>query len=100
MAAAKAALLQVLETADVILMPTAPQVAFAHGRAPVTQADFTALANIAGLPALSVPAGFDDDGMPVAVQLVGRAGSEATLLALAARLDVVLGTYRRPADFG
>lgn len=99
MAHAAATLHRVLESADVILMPTAPQVAFAHGRAPVTQADFTALANIAGLPALSLPAGVDGDGLPVAVQLVGRAGSEADLLALAARLDAALNAYRLPADF-
>jgi amidase len=34
-----------------------------------------------------VPAGFDADGLPTAVQLVGRADDEATLLALAAQLE-------------
>ena len=99
MAAAKAALDAVLLDADCILMPTAPQVAFAHGHAPVTQADFTALANLAGLPALSLPAGWSDDGLPVGVQLVGRAGSEAQLLALAAELDAVLNGYRPPIAY-
>ncbi len=99
MAAAKAALDAVLAQADCILMPTTPQVAFAHGRAPVTQADFTALANLAGLPALSLPAGWSDDGLPVGVQLVGRAGSEAQLLALAAELDAVLKGYRPPLAY-
>ncbi len=99
MAAAAALLHALLADHDVLLLPTVPQVAFAHGRAPVNQADFTALANIAGLPALSLPAGFDGDGMPVAVQLIGRSGSESTLLALAARLDSVLNGYRPPADF-
>jgi aspartyl-tRNA(Asn)/glutamyl-tRNA(Gln) amidotransferase subunit A len=88
-----------LAAADVVLMPTTPQAAFAHGKAPVTQADFTALANLAGLPALSLPSGMSADGLPVAVQLVGRRGSEATLLALAARLDAALGAYRFPAGF-
>ncbi len=84
---------------DVLLLPTVPQAAFAHGRSPNTQADFTALANIAGLPALSLPSGVDGEGMPVAVQLVGRPQSEAALLALAVRLDAVLHGWRPPADF-
>lgn len=96
MATARAAVLGVLEDHDVILLPTAPQAAFGHGKAPPTQSQFTALANLAGVPALSLPAGWSDDGLPVAVQLLGRAGSEATLLALAARLDAVLGAYRAP----
>lgn len=96
MAAAAAALHAVLETCDLVLTPTAPQVAFAHGRAPVTQADFTAIANIAGLPALSLPSGVDDHGLPVAVQIIGRAGDDATVLAFAARLDTELAAYRPP----
>ncbi len=89
----------ILADADAILLPTSPQVAFAHGSAPVTQADFTALANVAGLPALSLPAGWSDDGLPVGVQLVGRAGGEATLLALARSLDAVMKGYAPPPDF-
>jgi aspartyl-tRNA(Asn)/glutamyl-tRNA(Gln) amidotransferase subunit A len=89
----------VLLDAEAILMPTAPQPAFAHGNAPVTQADFTALANIAGLPALSLPAGWSADGLPVGVQLVGRAGSEAALLDLAERLDRTLNAYAPPSAY-
>jgi amidase len=40
--------------------------------------------NITGQPAASVPTGFSADGLPVAVQLVGRADDERTLLSLAA----------------
>jgi amidase len=43
--------------------------------------------NLAQLPAASVPAGFDGDGMPLGVQLIGRPGSEATVLAAAAELE-------------
>lgn len=89
----------VLLDAEAILLPTAPQVAFAHGGTPNNQADFTGLANIAGLPALSIPAGWSDDGLPVAVQLVGRAGAEAALLDLGARLDGALNAYRPPAAY-
>ena len=102
-AAAADTLHRLLGAYDLLLLPTAPQAAFAHAspaaRAPVTQADFTAIANIAGLPALSLPSGVDDDGLPVAVQLVGPAGSEATLLAFAALLDGELAAYRAPAGF-
>jgi amidase len=43
--------------------------------------------NHLGNPAMSVPAGFTADGMPLAVQLIGRPGDEATLLSLAAQLE-------------
>ncbi len=43
--------------------------------------------NHLGNPAASVPAGFAPDGMPLAVQLIGRPGDEATLLSLAAQLE-------------
>ena len=43
--------------------------------------------NHLGNPAMSVPAGFAADGMPLAVQIVGRPGDEATLLSLAAQLE-------------
>lgn len=43
--------------------------------------------NHLGNPAMSVPAGFAADGMPLAVQLIGRPGDEATLVSLAAQLE-------------
>jgi amidase len=43
--------------------------------------------NHLGNPAMSVPVGFAEDGMPLAVQIVGRPGEEATLLSLAAQLE-------------
>jgi amidase len=48
---------------------------------------FTVPWNYTGQPAASVPAGFDEQGMPQAVLLVGRPHAEATLLALAAQLE-------------
>jgi len=83
----------------VLLLPAAPQAAFAQGgRAPANQADFTALASIAGLPALAIPAGTDADGMPVGVQLVGAAGNERGLIALARRLEHHLGGALTPPE--
>ncbi|AOY80468.1 MAG: amidase [Moorea sp. SIO2B7] len=43
--------------------------------------------NATGLPAIAIPAGFDEKGLPVGIQLVGPPASEATLLALAAQLE-------------
>lgn len=83
-----------------LLTPAAPQVAFIQGnRAPSNQADFTALANIAGVPALAVPAGTDGDGLPVGVQLVGTAGNELGLIELARRLEPHLGGFVPPPTF-
>jgi aspartyl-tRNA(Asn)/glutamyl-tRNA(Gln) amidotransferase subunit A len=97
LSAVKAALVDALGDDGVLLLPTAPQAAFAHGgRAPASQADFTGLANIAGLPALALPSGWSDDGLPVSVQLVGGHGSERRLIGLARRLDAALNQYRPP----
>jgi len=83
-----------------LLLPTAPQAAFVHGsRAPVNQADFTALASVAGLPALAIPAGLDPHGLPVSVQLVGGFGNELGLIDLARRLEHQLGGFVPPPIF-
>lgn len=86
-----------LDDDGVLVLPTAPQAAFAHGtRAPVTQADFTSIASVAGLPALALPAGVDADGMPVSVQLVGPAHSELRLIALARTIEATIHGYAPP----
>lgn len=83
-----------------ILLPTTPQTAFAHdSEAPANQADFTCLANIAGLPAITIPVGADDGGLPIGIQLVGAPGREAGLFALARRLDARLDGYFPPPNF-
>jgi amidase len=48
---------------------------------------FTAIYNLTGQPAISIPAGFGADGLPLSVQLVGRPGSEHTLYSLAAQIE-------------
>jgi len=74
---------------DVIAMPTSPTPAFRIGERvedPLQMylADvFTVSANLAGLPAVSVPCGFTDDRLPVGLQLTGRRFDEATLLRVA-----------------
>jgi amidase len=66
-------------------------------------APFEVLWNSTGQPAASVPAGFTDDGLPLAVQLVGRPHDEDTLLSLAAQIEAARPwAERRPpfADAG
>ncbi|MFH7596178.1 amidase [Streptomyces racemochromogenes] len=59
---------------------------------------YTALWNVTGHPAASVPAGFGTDGLPVAVQLVGRRHEEPVLVGVAAQLESARPwTARRPA---
>jgi aspartyl-tRNA(Asn)/glutamyl-tRNA(Gln) amidotransferase subunit A len=90
LARTKAALVEALGDDGILVMPTAPQAAFPHGRPPANQADFTCLASVAGLPALAMPAGGDADGMPVGIQIVGPAHSETRLFAVAEMLDTHL----------
>jgi amidase len=56
--------------------------------------------NLTGQPAASVPAGFGADGLPRGVQIVGRAGDEATLISLAAQIEAARSwTQQRPPEF-
>jgi amidase len=56
--------------------------------------------NLTGQPACSVPAGFTPDGLPRAVQLVGRPNDEATLYSLAAQIEAERPwAQQRPAEF-
>jgi amidase len=48
---------------------------------------FTAVANLTGLPAISLPLHWTDDGVPVGVQAIGPPGGDALLLALAAQVE-------------
>ena len=92
--------------ADVLVTPTlaTPPVRIGTftGRATLAKVGrfvpFTPAWNVTGQPAVSVPAGATADGVPLAVQLVGRPGSEELLLALAAQLERATGfSERRPA---
>lgn len=89
---------EIFENADVILTPTAPTVAYKIGEQetdPVKMylADIcTVTVNIASLPAISVPCGYNADGMPIGMSLVGRKWDEATLIQTA---DAFEKTFER-----
>ncbi len=91
---------RVFERYDVLLTPTIahrpPDVGVLDGVGTVRASllampmiAYTALWNVTGNPAASVPAGFGDDGLPLAVQLVGRPHDETTLLTVSAQLEQV-----------
>ena len=91
---------KIVEDMGAVLLPTTPQPAFDHQQdAPPNQADFTCLANVADLPAISIPAGWTDDGLPVGIQLIGARSNEGGLFDMAHRLDAQLGAYRPPEYF-
>ena len=79
------------ERCDVIVGPTSPTTAFALGektKDPVSMYlndIFTNTVNLAGLPGLSIPVGFDTAGLPVGMQLIGRFMDEAPLLSVGHR---------------
>jgi amidase len=89
---------RVLERSDVVLMPILTRPAFEVGRwegrgairtvVPMSSTYPYAIPwNVTGQPACSVPAGFSRDGLPLAVQLVGRPNDEGALLSLAAQIE-------------
>ncbi len=93
-----------LSTCDVIVGPVAPTVAWRLGQNsadPVADylADvFTLPASLAGLPGMSVPAGFGSEGMPVGMQLIGNYFDEARLLQVAHQWQQVSDHHlKRPA---
>lgn len=77
---------------DILLLPTtattAPQLgAYASDPIAMYQSDlFTVPANLAGLPAISIPVGKDDAGLPIGMQLIGKRGADYTLLQYASLL--------------
>ena len=77
------------QSVDVLLTPTAPSTAFrtgAHADDPLSMylADLLTIpVNLAGLPAISVPCGFSNAGLPIGVQLIGNVLEEARILQVA-----------------
>ncbi|GIW42911.1 MAG: glutamyl-tRNA(Gln) amidotransferase subunit A [Candidatus Binatia bacterium] len=77
------------QQADLVVLPTAPTTAFRLGEKTGDPLQmylsdiFTIPANLAGLPAISLPCGFDELGLPIGLQLVGRPFREDELLAAA-----------------
>ena len=83
---------QAFATYDFLLLPvtsnTAPPLsAYKSGPVSMYRSDlFTVPANLAGLPAVSIPSGTDSDGLPIGIQIIGKRGSDSSLLKLAGNL--------------
>jgi amidase len=102
---------RVLERHDVLITPATaappPRIGQLQGRgalwtlnAVAGMVPYNGVWNVTGQPAASVPAGFGSDGLPRAVQIVGRPADEATVLSLAAQIESERPwTQRRPAEF-
>ena len=94
---------QAFEQVDAILTPTAPSAAFGLGERdddPVSMYlndVFTVTTNLAGLPGISLPAGLSSRGLPLGLQLIGRALDEGTLFSLAGAMEQAAGFSARPA---
>jgi aspartyl-tRNA(Asn)/glutamyl-tRNA(Gln) amidotransferase subunit A len=61
---------------------------------------FTVPVNLAGLPGISVPAGLTADGLPLGLQIIGRAFDEATVFRAAGVLEEAAGFTARPQGRG
>jgi len=87
---------------DALLTPTAPSAAFGLGEgsgdpiAMYLNDIFTVTVNLAGLPGISVPGGLDAKGLPLGLQLIGRALDEGTLFSLAGALEKAAAFKARP----
>jgi aspartyl-tRNA(Asn)/glutamyl-tRNA(Gln) amidotransferase subunit A len=91
------------EKVDAILTPTTPSAAFGIGsKAKASPIEmylndiFTVTANIAGIPAMSVPAGLDKSGLPLGLQVITRALDEETMFSVGAALEDSAGFSARP----
>ena len=60
---------------------------------------YVAYANVWGLPALTIPAGTDAEGMPIGVQLIGQNGKEDLLFQIGEKLEIEFGGYKRCERF-
>jgi aspartyl-tRNA(Asn)/glutamyl-tRNA(Gln) amidotransferase subunit A len=93
---------QAFAKVDALLTPTAPSAAFGLGE---NSADpvamylndiFTVTVNLAGLPGLSVPGSLDSQGLPLGLQLIGRALDEGTLFSLGGALEKAAAFGAKP----
>ena len=92
---------EAFRSCDVILGPTSPTTAFRIGEKtadPVTMYlndIFTIAVNLAGLPGMSIPCGFDGGGLPIGLQIIGNYFAEARMLNIAHRYQAVTDWHRR-----
>ncbi len=97
--------------ADVLLTPTLGLEAFPHGTtfprrigdedvdpAWMDWAPFLYDANLCGYPALSLPIGFGDDGLPIGMHVLGRRGTDGLVLGASETIEAIVGTVAWPPE--
>jgi aspartyl-tRNA(Asn)/glutamyl-tRNA(Gln) amidotransferase subunit A len=90
---------------DAILTPATPSAAFALGEKSGDPVEmylndiFTVTANLAGLPGLALPAALNDQGLPLGLQVIGRALDEESVFAVSAALEKAAGFRAKPAKW-
>ena len=90
------------ERVDAILTPTAPSAAFGFDYKPTNPVEmylndvFTVPTSLAGLPGISIPGGVNKDGLPLGLQLIGKAFDEAGVLNVAYALEKAIGFNAKP----
>ncbi|KAG2704888.1 hypothetical protein I3760_05G027600 [Carya illinoinensis] len=101
----------IFKNVDVIVTPTTgmtapmiPPSALLHGETDMQVTGdlmrFTLAANLLGLPAISVPVGFDKQGLPIGLQLIGRPWGEASLLRVASAIEeLCVKSKKKPVSF-
>lgn len=91
---------------DVMLAPTVPMTAFPKGKAAQDPVETyltdicTVPVNIAGLPAVSIPCGMDEEGLPIGMQLIGNLFDEKRILNAAWHYEKEAGAVVRPVEMG
>jgi len=96
---------QAFEVCDVLLTPATPGPAFGVGAKTADPVEmylqdvFTVTVNLAGLPGISVPAGLTANGLPLGLQLIGKAFDEATMLRAAQAVETAAGFQHSPAKW-
>ena len=91
---------RVWDNVDFIIAPTAPQAAFSFANeVPANQADFTAWADFARLPATAIFAGLGEQGLPLSLQVIGPEGSDRETLRVAAALETMFGKPPLPPGY-
>ena len=92
---------EAFKSCDVIIAPTAPTTAFKIGEKTQDPLQmylsdiYTISVNLAGLPALSLPCGFDSEGLPIGLQIIGKHFDESTVLAVAYAYEQSTNWHKR-----
>lgn len=95
----------VFQDCDALLTPTCPSAAFAYGEKTGDPVQmylndiFTVTANLAGLPSISVPAAIDSQGLPLGLQVIGKALDEASCFRVAGAIEDAAGFVAKPSKW-